>query len=273
METELETRLAKLEALVAGKTARAVQLPFWPENKRGIPNAFIRSALFPAIQKGRRKFLKETEIFSSCDITIKFTGEQLNQEDLTLWETLVELVKEHPLGTECTFSAYSILKALKLPTGGAQHKCLHSGIIRLMACSISITHNGKTYGGSLIEEMAKDEISKHYKIKLNVKMINFYGRKDYTQTDWDQRLKLRKSPLAQALHAFYSSHKKPFPQKMQYIAMLTGSQNKQYADYKRKLTKALNALEAIGFLHKSDIIKGIVYVERAQQNTTSKGIK
>ena len=55
---------AKLEALKKGVVEReknaVVQLPLWPEPKRGAPNSFIRSALFAAIQSKDRQFLKET---------------------------------------------------------------------------------------------------------------------------------------------------------------------------------------------------------------------
>lgn len=239
-----------------------IQLPLWPEKKRGTPNAFIRSALFPAIQGQHRQYLEETELFSQQGITVKFTGKQLNQEDLTLWETLVHLARNQPLGDECTFTAYGILKAMGLPKGGAQHKRLHSGIIRLMACAVSVTHEGKTYIGSLIEDGAKDEISKIYNIKLNRKMINLYGETQYTSIDWEQRLSLRRKPLAQALHVFYSSHKKPYPQKIETLALLTGSRNKQKAGFKVKLCAALDELQSIGFLSNWRIENELVFVER-----------
>jgi hypothetical protein len=99
-----------------------IQLPFWPEPKRGTPNSLIRSALFSAVQGKDRQFMKEATLYSQQGITVKFTGEQLNQEDLSLWENLVHLAKEHPLGNVCTFTAYGILKSLGLSTGGKNHK-------------------------------------------------------------------------------------------------------------------------------------------------------
>ena len=44
----------KRTAQVCGP-AKVIQLPLWPEPKRGAPNAVLRGALFAAIQgKGRR---------------------------------------------------------------------------------------------------------------------------------------------------------------------------------------------------------------------------
>lgn len=228
--------------------AEIIHLPLWPEQKRGAPNSFIRSALFSAIHGKDREFLDGKVLDSQAGIVIKFTGQQLNQEDLTLWETLVHLAKEHPLGNICTFTAHSILKAMGLNTGGTEHRRLHKGIIRLTGGISEITHEGKTYFGPLIKSGIKDELTSHYTIELNRELIRLYGETQWTAIDWQQRLQLRKKPLAQALHAFYSSHKQPFPVKLATLQRLTGSKNAQAADFKRKCRAALDELERLGFL-------------------------
>ena len=75
------------------ETDKLIQLPLWFEPERGTPNSFLRSALFAAIQGQSRQFLKEVTLASSRDITVKYTGEQLNQDDLTVWENLVHLAR------------------------------------------------------------------------------------------------------------------------------------------------------------------------------------
>ena len=77
-----------------------IYLPTWREDKRASPNSFLRCALFAAIQSKDRLDLKKAEIFSQQGITVTYTGEQLNQEDLTVWLALVDLMKKDPLGTE-----------------------------------------------------------------------------------------------------------------------------------------------------------------------------
>lgn len=73
------------------ETAQVIQLPLWHEGKRGTPNSFMRSALFAAIQGKDRVYLESAVLFSQKDITVKFTGKQLNQEDMTVWLALVDL--------------------------------------------------------------------------------------------------------------------------------------------------------------------------------------
>jgi hypothetical protein len=250
------------EAAQQRESAEIIQLPFWPEPKRGTPNSLIRSALFSAVQGKDRQFMKEATLYSQQGITVKFTGEQLNQEDLSLWETLVHLAKEHPLGDICTFTAHGILKSLKLNTGGHEHERLHSGIIRLTACAVEIVHEGKKYFGSLIESGAKDELTSHYTIKLNRQLIRLYDESTWTAIDWKQRTQIRKKPLAQALHAYYSSHRTPYPVKLATLQKLTGSRNTQAASFKRQCRTALDELVKIGFLESHSIEGDTVTVKR-----------
>jgi TrfA protein len=244
------------------ESAQVIQLPLWRDQQRGTPNSFIRSALFAAIQSKDRVFMKGMTLTSQKGITVKFTGEQLNQEDLTLWETLVHLARAHSLGSMCSFTGHGILKSLNVNTGGAEHRRLHEAITRLNACSVEITHEGKTYFGSLIEGGIKDEITSHYTIELNQKLIRLFGESQWTAIDWQQRLKLRRKPLAQALHAYYSSHRDPHPVKLSTLQELTGSRNKQLAGFKRDIRNALNALVQIGFLQSYDIENDVVCVKR-----------
>jgi hypothetical protein len=245
------------------QSAQVIQLPLWAEQQRGTPNSFLRSSLFAAVQGKDRRFLKEEVLASQNGITVKFTGEQLNQSDLDVWETLVHLAREHPLGHVCGFTAHGLLKALGLHTGNTDHKWLHSVIIRLTACAVQITHGEKTYFGSLIESGAKDELTRHYNIKLNRDLIRLYGGTQWTAIDWKQRQELRRQPLAQALHAFYSTHAKPYSIKLVTLKEVTGSRNPQLASFKRQTRQALEALVKLGFLLGFEIEGDLVTVRRA----------
>ena len=248
------------------KSAQIYQLPLWPEPKRGTPNSFIRSALFAAIQSKDRVFVKEEILASQQGVTVKFTGEQLNQEDLTVWETLVHLARQHPLGHVCSFTAYGILKQMGLSADGKQRKTLHSTIIRLTACAVEIKGMRYPYAGSLIHELLGDETSTTYHIQLNKNLINLFGEDDWTAIEWRQRLKLRRKPLAQALHAYYSSHSRPYSVKINTLRELTGSRSKQAASFKRLIKAALDELVKLGFLTSYAISGDSVSVERASRS-------
>jgi hypothetical protein len=266
LSKEMRERCEKMKAIAREREEAAViHFPMWPEEKRGTPNSFVRSTLFSAIQSKDRVYMKEAVLFSQQGITIKYTGEQLNQEDLDVWEAISHLARQHPLGTECSFTAYSILKALNLPVGGHQHERLHSAIIRLTACAVEIRHEGRAYFGSLIESGIKDEVTSHYTISINKKLNELFGNNGWTAIDWQQRLLLRRKPLAQALHAYFSSHERPYPVNISTLQELTGSRNTQKASFKRQVKAALESMIKIGFLKSYDIQDDVVTVRRIQK--------
>jgi TrfA protein len=239
-----------------------IYLPTWREDRHGSPNSFLRSALFAAIQSKDRVFLNKAEIFSQQGITITYSGEQLNQEDMTVWLALVDLMKKDSLGTECRFTAHEILKYMGLPTGGTQYQQLEVALCRMTICLVRIETERYIYGESLIEGFVIDKDTNQYEIRLSRHLIKLFGDCDWTAINWEQRKQLRNKPLSLKLHDYYSSHDKPFPVSLEFLSDFTGSVNKQKADFKRKVKTALEELVRIGFLRGYSIERNIVKVER-----------
>lgn len=246
------------------RKSQEIRLPHWPENRRATPNSFLRSSLFSAtkgLDNEDREYLNRTVLASQQGFTIRYTGKQLNQDDLTLWETLVHLAKKHPLGDICEFTAYEILKKMGSATGGNERERLHVGIIRLTAGVVEIIKEGTgIYFGSLIERGNKDEKTLRYKLQLNPDLIKLYS--EATWIDWDQRQLLKRKPLMEFLHGYFSSHVKPYPVKLATLQQLSGSRIKQPAGFKRLVINALDELVIIGFLESYEIEDDLVKVTR-----------
>ena len=239
-----------------------IYLSTWRKDRRGSPNSFLRSALFAAIQSKDRRDLKKADIFSQQGTTVTYTGQQLNQEDLTVWLALVDLMKKDPLGTECKFTAHEILKYMGLEIGGSGYERLNDAIVRMIACAVVIKTGTKTYMGSLIGGCDINEHTKVYRLDLNRHLVKLFGENDWTAINWEQRKQLRHKPLCQKLHDYYSSHEQPLPVSIEFLSDITGSVNKQKADFKRKVKSALEELVKISFLRGYSIERNIVKVER-----------
>lgn len=265
LEIQERARKEEEERLATG----VIYLPTWRDDKRSSPNSFLRSALFAAIQSKDRLDLKKAEVFSQQGISISYTGEQLNQEDMTVWLALVNLMKKDPLGTECKFTAHEILKYMGLPTGGTEYERLALTVRRMTACLVEVETERYIYGESLIEGFVIDKNTNQYRVKLNRHLIKLFRDCDWTAIDWEQRKQLRNKPLCLKLHEYYSTHEKPFPVSLEFLLDLTGSVNKQKADFKRKVKTALEELVKIGFLRSYSVEGDIVHVER-NQNSTNK---
>ena len=161
-------------------------LPGGPDSTHCTPKNFLRTTLFSEVHSKDRVYIDGKILSSHAGTTVKFTGEQLNQEDLVLWETLMRMAKDHPLGTSCTFTAHEILEALSFPSECDQHEHLHKGIVRLIACAAEITHEGKTYFGSPINSGAKDDLTSRYTLELNRNLIRLYRETQWTAIDLEQ---------------------------------------------------------------------------------------
>ena len=250
--------------------AQVIQLPLWPEPKRGAPNAVLRGALFAAVHKDRQYMHRQELITAQDGITIRYTGEQLDQADLDVWEQTLHLARTQALGTECYFTAHGFLKALGRSTGKRDHEWLKSVFSRLSATDVQISHKGRTYFGSLIERGIRDEDTGRYVVEINPELAKFYGRSQWTQIDWEQRQRLRGKPLALWLHGFYASHAAPYPLTVAYLHKLSGSRTKQVWKFKQNLTQALEELAAVGAIRSFEIRDELVHVRTVPSKSQQK---
>ena len=225
-----------------------IQLPLWRDDRHGAPNSFLRSALFAAIQSKDRVYLDRAELFTQQGIKVTYTGKQLNQEDLTVWLALVDLAKQHPLGTECSFTAHSILKYMGVEINGQAYEKLRTSIVRMTACLLTVSNEKVTFSDRIIDKFVIDEETKHYKVTIGRHSVKLFSDNDWTGLACSHRKLLSRKPLALALHGYYSSHEEPLPVSVEFLANITGSTNSQKASFKRQVKTAMNELIRIGLL-------------------------
>ena len=249
--------------------AKVIQLPLWPETKRGAINAVLRSALFAAVQGKGRVALDRELVAAQQGIEIRLTGWQLSQSDLDVWEQALHLARTQALGTQCHFTERGFLKALGRQPGGQNVDWLKSAIARLAGAVVELTQDGRTYGGTLLE-FYRDEATGRTVLEINPKLAAFYGPTQWTQIDWEQRQRLRGKPLALWLHGFYASHAAPYPLRVEYMHKLSGSQTKQVWKFKQNLTQALEELAAVGAIQAFEIRDDLVHVRTVPSKSQRK---
>ena len=240
--------------------AKVIQLPLWPEAKRGAPNAALRSALFAAIQGKGRRYLEGELLAAQDGITIRYTGARLDQSDLDVWEQALHLARTQALGSRCYFTAHGFLRALGRRTSGTDQEWLKSVFRRLTATAVELSDGRLTYGGSLME-FYRDEETGRTVLEINPKLAPFFGWTQWTQIDWAQRQQLRGKPLALWLHGFYASHAAPYPLTVAYLHKLCGSQTKRLRKFKENLGRALWDLQATGAIKAWEIVGDLVRVQ------------
>lgn len=245
------------------KQPKQMCLPGWEEMSWGAPNAVLRGALFSATQGRNRRFCERELIATLEGYEIRYTGIQLTQADLNLWEALLHLSRANPLGNEALFSAYEILKQLGKGTSKRDYESLKKGLARLRSADVEITIKGeKTYFGQLCGISGElDEKTDEYRFKFNGGLICLFDS-GWSKLDFEQRQKLRDKPLSLWLHGLYSSHAKPYPMKIESIHKLCGSDTKLMRKFKQSLKKSLDDLKEIGQINSYSLDNELVAVEK-----------
>ena len=243
-----------------------VQLPLWPEPVRAVPNGFLRSALFGAIARGKRRYIDGEQLAALDGIEIRYTGQRLDQGDLDVWESVLHAVRLQEMGSQCRVTSYALLKLMGLTDTGKNRVTLNKRITRLVASALTVKQGRYSYIGSLIAGAAKDEETQEWVIELDAKLRPLFAADQFTQVEWAVRHELSGKPMAQWLHGFYASHAKPFPLKIETLHRLCGSEAKRMTDYKVDLRRNLDAVadasEAHGEGFSYDIRGDLVHVEK-----------
>ena len=217
-------------------------LPEMFEDKRAIPNSFLRGALFGMVRKGRRKLVGEEPIFTMSHYDLSFTGFELDQNDLEVWDTLMYLAKERCIDSELRITLYDLCQQLRLKDNNINREAVIKRIERLKIGTVKIKTANKTYFGSLIDDGYIDT-SEDGKlvIRYNKKLAPLFVE-DYTFVSADIRHLLGDSQLARWLYSFYESHENPIPLAINFIQKLCRSES-QSKEFKRLIVKSLNEVK------------------------------
>jgi hypothetical protein len=279
----------------APKQPVAVQLPLWDEEIRCMPNEILRSALFNARNRNqpRRYFKNEAIAIIDQSARISFTGEELRQNDETVWLQLIHLAKEMPIGSPIEFTAYSMVQSLRLAESkksepsrqqtesekpkkfkpSQQHvERLRESLQRMQATSLAIYSKRLRRGVSLSmiprfewrDEVTGTRLPK-WRVFLAPELVELFGDVHFTRLQWEQRLALP-TGLATWLHGYFASHAEPYPLKLETLqkgcGCLTDTARKSPRKFKQLVSSALAELVRVGFLKRAEILGGKVYVER-----------
>lgn len=239
--------------------ALAAGLPDWPEDARGIPNGALRSSLFGVVRRGTRDYLKRQTLASVQGLAIVFNGPRLTQYHLDVWEQCLHIARVGGTGKIIRFTAYSFLKSIARSTGKSDREWLKGALLDLASAVVEITDGHKAYFGPLIHHGVRDDLTKEYIVEINPRLALLYGVDGWTRIEFVQRQALRKQPLAQWLHGFYSTHAEPYPYKVETLRRLCGSETRELFHFRAELRQALTRLaEATGWnwsIDRQDLVR------------------
>lgn len=249
--------------------AAVVQLPLWAEALRCLPNELLRSALFNAKnRKQPRAFLKKQDIAVLFEGRMTYQGEELRQDDETVWLQLIHLAKEQPLGSVVEFTPYSFCKAIGWSICKGSYERLRECLDRMQSTALAVYSKRLKRGVSLSmlpafewQDEHKNTLKK-YRVQVAPQLVELFGDVQYTQVEWAQRLALPVG-IATWLHGYYASHRDPYPVKLNTLKKGAGITTERPAKVRELIEKALAELVNVGFLESWEIVGELVHVKRA----------
>lgn len=243
-------------------------IPYWTAQFRGIPNEIVRSALFCAKNRNKpRQYLKQAQVSIIGGGTIRFTGEELRQDDQLVWLQLLHVARNHELGNTIRFTPYSFCKSLRWSACGRSYTRLKLSLSRMQATSLSIYSNRLKEGVSLSMipyfKWSDDQGNslREYEVRVAKELFILFGQVYYTRIQWEQRLTLPDG-LATWLHAYYASHSAPFPLKISTLKSGAGLTTTNKSSLRQNIEIALNHLVRVNFLATWEIHGELVHVQR-----------
>jgi hypothetical protein len=258
--------IRKMDSSETEEEPSLLLLPGWHGDFRGIPNGMVRSALFAAIRptQERRQF-KNEPIASVDGLKILYTGEQLDQGDLDVFEGELHFALTHgiPLGKPVLHSDYSFLRSIGRGIGKKEYQRLRESQLRMAGGLIQIFYDHYSYAGSLISELYRDEKLKMTGPVFNPRLLVLFQPQGYSSVYWEHRLALKGYPLAQWLHSFYSTHKQPYAYSVAKIRELCGSASGKLYQFRYELKGALTKLSSITGWRCGIEGKDKIYVDRS----------
>jgi hypothetical protein len=251
---------------------RGEQLPFWPTDVRCAPNEFLRSALFNARNRNQpRRLLKGVVLAMIGSGRITYTGEELRQDDATVWLQLVQIASATPLEEVVEFTPHAFCKAVGWTPTGDAYAHLRKCLTRLQATSLSFYSERTKFGVSLnmIPEFSWQDPDTgrtlaRYQVKLAGKLADLFKGNHYTYLAWSQRNQLPEG-LATWLHGYLSSHREPFPLKISDIQRAADLTINRPDNLRATIVRALAELVRVGLLDSWEIDRDRVKVVRRFQ--------
>jgi hypothetical protein len=248
---------------------RGEQLPFWPGEVRCAPNEFLRSALFNARNRNQpRRYLDGVVLAMLGKGRITYRGEELRQDDCTVWLQLVKFAAEIPLGEYVEFTPHAFCKAVGWTPTGDAYAHLRKCLSRLQATSLAFyaERTRVTISLSMIPEFCWQDLGTgnplpQYKVKLARQLADLFSGHHYTYVTWAQRNRLPEG-LATWLHGYFSSHREPFPLKIADIQRVADLTIQRPDNLRTAIVRALTALVKVGLLESWKIADERVLVVR-----------
>lgn len=255
--SDTELREARLYQSV--RRGDEVFLPIWHQATIGMPNLFLRSALFAA-NRSQHEAVAEETIASQGDTSITLTGFRLNDYDRRVFAVCLNAYRDDRrlAGTSdrlwVRLSYWLFAKAMGVNYGPQVHLAIRASLVRLNAAHLRLRVKRRDIPMPRLLEVAFDDgyqpgTENHGSLKgsdliafrVQEPMANLFGPQDWSAVH--ECAIHGFSGLAAWVANFYSTHAKPYPLQVKDLWRYSGVVC-DLREFRRRLKGALAQLMA-----------------------------
>jgi flagellar biosynthesis regulator FlaF len=214
--------------------------PDWPDDRRGAPNAVIRSGVFGVVRRGRRQRVVKMPVAAPGGWEVTLTGWRLDQYDCDIWLEVMHLARNSEPAQEIRFTMYGLLRRLgRTAEGKTNYAWLKQRLENLAETSIAF-NNERSFGvmGALIAGFQVDRQTGEGVVYTNPQIRPLW--ESITHLDIEQRRALGQNQLAKSLHAALASHAEWMPMRVDTLMQRIGAEYERLRDFKRDLKSTLD---------------------------------
>jgi hypothetical protein len=267
-----KARVAAKAEMKRAEVPEQLFLPGIDEAVRAMPNHVARSSLYAPIARGKRRVYWDEPIVTRSDVTITYTGEQLDEADADLTLQLLYTSLKHPLGAMVAFKPAPFLRAMGRSTGKSDYMWLHRRLKALAAATLFIEAKkpdgsvrysvgtpkaagankgefGDTEVFRILDRMSFSEEQDSYFFVLDRRWRSLFGNREFAFIDWEKRLQIgRGQDMAKALQRLVATS----ADLVQRYALEWLKEKMQYSgrmrDFEIALERSLRELERVGVI-------------------------
>lgn len=241
---KMQLQTVEIKGKQTNLTAEGEQIRAWPQAPFGVPNKFLRSALF-GIQREKKDetYLNNIKITSLYkNITITYTGPVLNQDDSLIWQIIARMVYQssNQMGNLIEIPRREILTLLGKSDGGANFNWIKKCLDRLSKAHILIESDSFVVNTNLLVGYYLNKTENKVYAGISSLLYPLFSQ-DLTDIDVIRKTKL-KTQLSKWLHDFYSSHSDPIPYPLTRLKELSRT-TIQHSKFKKMVEDSLVELK------------------------------
>jgi len=213
---------------------------------------------------------------SRSDVQLRYWGAQLDEPDCDVWMHALHEARRRPIGSPVPIIRSRFLASIGRHSGRAEYQWLHESFLRLSLGMLEVKTSKYTVGEvphgvtprkgvhrvlHLIDSFDLDEDLDTYALRIDRRMVQLFGNREFALVDWEKRLQIkRQQDMAKALQRLVATSSDTTQR--HNLAWL--KEKLQYSSPIRKFRRAI--LAAAAELERLEIIVGT----RLEQSTHGK---